>query len=358
MSFNDLIKRSAAGNQAVSINPTSGIDIKITSHGSDWLWTCFSIFAFASVYYAFALLFKQKKNKITNLTMETNFVYLIRLWISAVMSYSYFTMASNLGYTGIQTEFHHVTTNDESFGGIRQIFYSKFISWFLCYPSLILLLFTFNFDYLLLNVKIIKFLFNYLVQWVTIEFFVIGLLIGSLIHSTYKWGYWTFACFMGLIYLFNFNCQLFHYKKNQKADYESGIASTSADGKKNKWLLCFINLFHQLIFLLYFISWSLGDGANVIQPDSDTVFFGILDLCNFCFIPLALSFLPTPELFTNIHCFENDALSIGSGAHAEKQLSIDEVRHSGDTHVDDIPVVNDNVAPAETTTEPVTPVVN
>ncbi|KAF5096066.1 hypothetical protein DV451_004418 [Geotrichum candidum] len=41
--------------------------------------------------------------------------------------------------------------------------------------------------------------------------------------------------------------------------------------------------------MLYLIAWALTYGGNVIQPDSEAVFFGILDLCYF--VVLGAAFL-------------------------------------------------------------------
>ena len=34
-----------------------------------------------------------------------------------------------------------------------------------------------------------------------------------------------------------------------------------------------------LIWLLYTIAWGLCEGGNVITPDSEAVFYGVLDFC-------------------------------------------------------------------------------
>jgi bacteriorhodopsin len=34
-----------------------------------------------------------------------------------------------------------------------------------------------------------------------------------------------------------------------------------------------------LIWLLYPVAWGLSEGGNVIHPDSEAIFYGVLDIC-------------------------------------------------------------------------------
>ena len=134
MSFNqltDLVKR----NRAIDINPPpSESDINLTSHGSDWLWAAFSVFALLAICHGFVYsLYSVRKSGLKKSLLT------IPLFTNAVMAFAYYTYASNLGYTWIHTECEHVSTDRGLF--VRQIFYTKFVGWFLCWP-LVLVIFT------------------------------------------------------------------------------------------------------------------------------------------------------------------------------------------------------------------------
>jgi bacteriorhodopsin len=235
------------GNQAVVINNSTGTDFHLTSHGSDWLWAVFSIFALSAL---LSIGFSYAKPRAERL------FYNITSVIFIIMSITYFTTASNLGWTSIQAEFNHVTTSDQTISpGLRQIFYVRFIGWFLAFPLVILNYAT------LFSLDWSNTLFTIAAQ----ETIVLGLLIGSLIRSTYKWGYFTFAVVAFLLQAVQF---LWFFRR-------SAIdVSFAAAGS------LFTSL-STLLLMLYLIAWALSYGGNVIQPDSEAVFFGVLDICYF-----------------------------------------------------------------------------
>jgi bacteriorhodopsin len=88
-------------------------DHHFTTHGSDWLW------AVTALYLLFLLLvvghayFAHYGEKIFH------YLFTISLFVGTV---AYFTMASDLGSTPIET-----STGDS---GTRQIFYAKYINWY------------------------------------------------------------------------------------------------------------------------------------------------------------------------------------------------------------------------------------
>ena len=165
------------GNEAVAINPADSTDFHLTEHGSDWLWAAFSLFALSTLV-SVALSYNKPRSE--RLFYNINTIALL------VMSVTYFTTASNLGWTSIQAEFNHVkVSNQTTEPGFRQIFYARFVGWFLAFPMFLVnyaTLFSLDWSNLVFTVG---------TQWMT----VIGLLIGSLIKSTYKWGYFTFGAF-------------------------------------------------------------------------------------------------------------------------------------------------------------------
>lgn len=238
------------GNEAVEINEPTGLDFHLTSHGSDWLWAAFSLFALSTLVTVGLSFLKPRTERL---------FYYTTTFSLFVMSVLYFTMASNLGWTGIQAEFNHVTLDPESSQlespGIRQIFYARYVGWFLAFSSYILNFAAFS------SVPWSTGLFTTVCQ----AAFVITLLIGSLIKSTYKWGYYVFAVFAFFLVSYNF---IFPFRR-ASADVGLHLSGAIIFGSSI------------LFFMLYLICWALSEGGNVIQPDSEAAFYGVLDVVFF-----------------------------------------------------------------------------
>ncbi|CAK9438534.1 uncharacterized protein LODBEIA_P27580 [Lodderomyces beijingensis] len=317
----EIVKRG--GNRAVSINsPPAESDINLTSHGSDWLWAVFALFAFFAVIHGF--IYSLTSVRRSGLKKS---LLIIPLFINSVMAFAYYTYASNLGYTWIDTEFHHVTTDRGL--NVRQIFYTKYIGWFLSWP-LVLTIFTIvthtsltddREDILKRIVQVFSAIFT---RFLSIEVFVLGLLIGSLIRSSYKWGYFTFAVVAQLftIYLV---C----------VDLHTSFAAASRNVVGNVIIILFI-----VVWILYPVAWGLSEGGNVIQPDSEAVFYGILDLITFGFVPIILTWIAInnidEDFFTKIWHFHlnNNRGGVGSTVPShDAEKVIETPRHSGDTAV-------------------------
>ncbi|KAG7194808.1 uncharacterized protein KQ657_004489 [Scheffersomyces spartinae] len=235
--------------------------------------------------------------------------YMLPFLINVIMIVAYFTYASNLGYTSIPVEFHHVSTSRGL--GVRQIFYSKFVAWFLAWPAVIfglsILTDTFSSTTALFSTKLGLFqnmFAKVLGTWV----FVIGLLIGALIKSSYKWGYFTFAVFAQL-----FAMGLICY------NYVDFVKNSS--GSKKPFVF-FVVMMHMLVWLLYPVCWGLSEGGNVIKPTSEAVFYGILDLINF-------GCLPTITAYLNAQKYDEFADIVEAQTATEKIPA--SPRHSGDT---------------------------
>jgi bacteriorhodopsin len=316
-----LAKRG--GNQAVAINPPSSfIDIHLTQHGSNWLWAAFSLFSLFALYHAAVFVFTSSKK-----TPLRKAVLAIPFFINSVMVFAYYTYASNLGYTGIPTEFRHVTTSEGL--DVRQIFYSKFVGWFVAWP-LVMVLYQMNlsdsskykpdttdenYDNSAtggLFVTFINFLEEFCSKFFAIEIWVLGLLVGALIESTYKWGYFTIAVFSQLIAM---------------SLIVKSLLTSGTGGSKGKMVGRGLIGFQLIVWMLQSICWGLSEGGNVIQPDSEAVFYGILDLCTFAFIPTFLTYINLSSLdegffhkFDIIHRSNNEKI-------------VDTPRHSGDTAV-------------------------
>lgn len=247
-------------NQAVSINPSTA-DLNLTSHGSDWYWAVFAVFGVLAIYHLAMIPFRTNKR----------LIHIGPLFASFIEFFVYFTLASNLGWTETQLEFNHVTVDDPSVvPALRQVFYARYIGWFLSWPALLyaLELASHN-NHLELNLTTVS---TFAVEVGAIEIYVLGLLIGILIPSTYKWGYFTFAVV----------AQLFAIG----VIYHRLIVIL-----KSSLLTILIFSFITLIWILYPIAWGLSEGGNVIQVDSEAAFYGVLDIILFGFVPLAMSFI-------------------------------------------------------------------
>lgn len=89
-------------------------------------------------------------------------------------------------------------------------------------------------------------------------------LVGSLVVSSYKWGYYAMGN-AALVYIWWVLI---------------GPARTSAGALGIQYKKAFTTSAAILSFLwlLYPIAWGLADGGNVIHPDSEMVFYGVLDV--------------------------------------------------------------------------------
>lgn len=102
--------------------------------------------------------------------------------ITLVAAIAYFAMGSNLGWTAIQVEFQR--SSPKVSGNMRQIFYVRYIDWFVTTPLLLL-------DLLLTcGMPAPTILYVILMN----EIMVITGLVGALVKSSYKWGFYVFGC--------------------------------------------------------------------------------------------------------------------------------------------------------------------
>ncbi|CCC68334.1 hypothetical protein NCAS_0B02500 [Naumovozyma castellii] len=308
------------GNRAVRSNPPHGLDFHITEQGSDWLWAAFSIFGFLAVVYIGLFFVAEAKG-----TSLTKYALASTLLISMFNFFGYYTYASNLGWTDVQAEFNHLHVHPSITGlspGVRQIFYAKYCAWFLSWPLLVFLTemtgMSISEEGKLEELNVIDTIHSLLFQIVGSAFWVVALLVGSLIKSTYKWGYWVFGCVAMLLVQGVF------------------IKRQFVDLKIKGFTLC-MHVTAMLIVWLYFICWGLSEGGNRIQPDSEAVFYGILDVCIFGIYPAYLCFIAqyygtTPKMSWKMnspfHKHEED-----EEEHFTKEAQPDSPRNSGETQV-------------------------
>jgi len=234
------------GNRAVEINPPifNGVlaDIHITSHGSDWFWTAFAIFALSGMTFLLLGFLRPATDRI---------FHYISAAIVLIAAINYFTLASDLGFVPIPVEWHR---DGRESGLMRQVFYTRYIDWFITTPLILLNL-----------------LLTAAVPWSHILFTifmasgtVICGLVGALVPSTYKWGYFAIglAMFTYVIYVIALPA-----RKHATA-LGSDISRTYS--MCGAWLL--------FLWILYPIAWGVSEGGNVITPDSEGAFYGVLDV--------------------------------------------------------------------------------
>lgn len=248
MDATQLVPRA---NEAITLNYGQNVSyaggyahIAITSRGSDWYWTVTAIMIVSTFAFVGLSLTKPREQRI---------FHYITAAITMVASIAYFSMASNIGWAPINVEFRR--HDPEVYGRAREIFYVRYIDWAITTPLLLM-------D-LLLTAGL---------PWPTIfytilidEIMIVTGLVGALVRSSYKWGYWTF----GMFALFFIGYVLVWEARVSANKLGSDIGRT--------FLMC--GAWTTMLWFLYPIAWGVAEGGNVISPDSEAVFYGILDIC-------------------------------------------------------------------------------
>jgi len=235
------------GNRALHTNPfvvnDRTVDIHITTRGSDWYWTVMSIMGTTWLVILGSAFLKPASNRI--------FHYLLAA-VAFVAMIEHYSIASNLGWVPIDVEWHrssHLTA-----GANRQIWYVRYIAWFITWPLLTLAL--------LLTVVAPA----AVTLWTLFLSATMAVLaeVGALVRTDYKWGYYAF-------WLFSW-CLLGYYLVFAPRRYATALGSDIGrihiSGAGWIWFL----------WMLYPICWGVSEGGNVIPPDSELIFYGILDV--------------------------------------------------------------------------------
>ncbi|KAI5208672.1 family A G protein-coupled receptor-like protein [Aureobasidium subglaciale] len=234
-------------NDALNVNPNmvngKSSDIAITVRGSDWYWAVCAVMTCATFVFLGLGLTKPRQHRI---------FHYITAAITMVAAIAYFSMASNLGWTPIDVEFQR---NDPEVRGInREIFYVRYIDWFITTPLLLLdLMLTAATPWPTL-------LFIILVD----EVMIVTGLVGALVRSSYKWGYFVFGC-VALFYIIYVLVW-------------EGRRHANALGSDVGRCFTYCGSLTTLLWILYPVAWGVCEGGNIISPDSEAVFYGILDL--------------------------------------------------------------------------------
>jgi hypothetical protein len=116
------------GNGALTANPDvftypTSSDINITTHGSDWYWAVTGVMFVSTLAFVGMSFRVPRRNRV---------FHYITAAITMTAAVAYFTMASNLGYAAIQVEF--ARSNPKVSGQLREIFYVRYIDWFVTTP--------------------------------------------------------------------------------------------------------------------------------------------------------------------------------------------------------------------------------
>jgi len=240
---------SGSGNNAILVNGdfVNGnpidVPIQITYQGSDWYYTVCACMTFATFVFLGLGFTKPRTHRI---------FHYITAGVTMVAAIAYFSMGSNLGWVAIPVEF--VRTGATVSGNAREIFYVRYIDWFVTTPLLL--------TDLLLTAAMPgpTILFVILAD----EVMIVTGLIGALVSSSYKWGYFAFGT-AALMYI------LYHLV------WEARIHANAVSKEAGRaFLMC--GSLTALLWLLYPIAWGVCEGGNVIGADGEAIFYGILDL--------------------------------------------------------------------------------
>ncbi|KAI0593659.1 FDD123 protein [Biscogniauxia sp. FL1348] len=235
------------GNQALNINNVVGpqANLQITNHGSDWYYTVCAIMGLSTLIIMGLSFRKPQSHRI---------FHYITAGITAVACVAYFAMGSNLGQVPIQAEFVRPNSAWVRAAGTREIFYARYIDWAITTPLLLLdLLLTAGVP----THTILATLFADLIM-------IVCGLIGALTRTRFKWGFWTFGTAALLFIAYQL---LFDGRRH---------ATALGGAPKKAFLMCGVWL--MFLWFLYPIAWGLSEGGNVIHPDSEAIFYGILDI--------------------------------------------------------------------------------
>ncbi|KIX06152.1 uncharacterized protein Z518_04126 [Rhinocladiella mackenziei CBS 650.93] len=234
------------GNEALRINGftnTVTTNNHITTRGSDWYFTVCAVMTVSALVFMILAFYKTRSQRL---------FYYITASMTMVAAISYFCMGSNLGWTAIEVEWRR--SDPEVRGNMRQIFYVRYIDFFITTPLLLA-------DLLLVcALPTATTLYVLLMS----EVMVIMGLVGALVHSSYKWGFFTFgvAAYFFVAYTIIFDGRA--YARTLGAD----ILQTYT----------ILGVWTATLFIVYPVAWGVSEGGNVIPPDSEAIMYGILDI--------------------------------------------------------------------------------
>jgi len=257
------------GNDALNINRPNA-NRSLTVHGSDWLWAVMAVFGVALLswlgwtlmrYTARTAAHGSKKgdhidsnNGAHRTTVAAVPLYRERilhyLWaLAAFIGFiSYFTMASDLGNTPVRQYMH----NGGNPGQTRQIYYVRYIYWFLAWPLVI------TANLLLSGVSWATIFFAIALQ----EIWVVSWLCGALVTTSYKWGYFAFGIFAYLVLAYIMLAWGLEHARRIRTEKDYTLLAGAL----------------VLLWLAFPVAWGLSEGSNKLSITGEMIFYGILDL--------------------------------------------------------------------------------
>jgi len=264
-------------NDALEINPPVG-DFTLTTGASDWLWAVTALYLFLLLIVVGLAYFAKNGEKILH------YLFTIALFTGGV---SYFTLASDLGSTAVPTS----TGND----GFRQIFYVLYINWFVGWTPLLIAL------GLVSGVSWATIVYNIALSWI----WVAAWLSGSLIGTTYKWGFFTFGIFA-------------YFLLSASLLYTGSVTAKRVGILKQYWLVSGWLVF---VWLLYPIAWGVADGGNKIGVAEGFIFWGVLDVFTVPFLSIVTLFLATKWDYKSLNLYFTQYGRIAQSEFPERQAT-------------------------------------
>ncbi|TFY53203.1 hypothetical protein EVJ58_g9577, partial [Rhodofomes roseus] len=213
----------------------------LTAGGSDWLWAVTAIMGLcdlAMIGWSFAR------------PRGTRVFHQIGIIVLTTATIAYFAMASDLGAAPATEEF----LRGGAPGTTRQIFYVRYIQWFITLPLLLLVLL------LTTGLTLSDIFTTIFMGWVL----VICGLVGAFTTTSYKWGFFVFGLF-ALFYIWH-------------ALLGHGLRSTFISGGGVRSGYIRTAGYFALLLMLYPICWACAEGGNVISVTGEMIWYGILDL--------------------------------------------------------------------------------
>jgi len=233
---NDVFRHNGFTNTVTTNN-------HITAAGSDWYWTVCSVMTVSAFGFMIHSFFKPRSQRLFHYLNAT---------VCIVAAVSYFAMGSNLGWTAIEVEW--LRSDAQVHGNMRQIFYVRYIDWFITTPLIV--------AQLLLTAALPTPTILYTL--VLTEVVVINGLVGALVKSSYKWGFFTFGAAAFFFIAFTILYDGRAYARVLGADVLRIFNILAA------WTI--------LLWTVYPVIWGVSEGGNIIPPDSEAVSYGVLDL--------------------------------------------------------------------------------
>ncbi|KAJ4142145.1 Protein yro2 [Fusarium falciforme] len=95
------------------------------------------------------------------------------------------------------------------------------------------------------------------------EIFTVCWLIAACVHSTYKWGYYTIGIGAAIVVCISLMTTTFNLVKARGKDVSNVF-------------ITFMSVIMFLWLIAYPTCFGITDGGNVLQPDSATIFYGLI----------------------------------------------------------------------------------